>query len=127
MSHKFDEYKLKLWSEKVKVKYNHTCQKCGSHRNLHSHHLRQKSLNPKLAYIVSNGTCLCRKCHIELHKKIGFGKHSFDEVMSWHKSRKHHKKRVEYRTGPIKVNYKPRKLKYRKIKFKMVPRRTRKR
>jgi len=62
---------------------------------------------------------------MELHKKIGFGKHSFDEVMSWHKARKKHT--IERRTGPIRVVYKPRKLKYKKLKIKLVPRRTRKR
>jgi hypothetical protein len=113
---KFDESRLAKWSEAVRAKYG-KCQKCGSHRNLHAHHIKQKSIHPKYAYTISNGTCLCRKCHMDLHKKIGFGKHSFDEVMSWHKDRKNHKKQVEYRNKPIRVVYKPRKLKYSRTKY----------
>ena len=121
---KFDESRLKKWADTVKSKYG-KCQKCGSTRNLHAHHIKQKSIHPKYAYTVSNGTCLCRKCHMELHKKIGFGKHSFDEIMSWHKKKKHHKKTTEYRNYPLKVVYRRKKLVYSKTKYKVRIRRRR--
>jgi uncharacterized Zn finger protein len=52
----------KLWSEVVKVRDKHTCQKCGSQDNLNSHHIYGKKTNA-LKFNLDNGITLCASCH----------------------------------------------------------------
>jgi hypothetical protein len=60
-------YKLNKWAKKVYRKNNYTCVACGyrdnGDLNLEAHHIVPKSINPRLAYRVSNGVALCSKCH----------------------------------------------------------------
>jgi len=109
---KWDETRLRHWREKVLSRAGHKCQKCGSKSNLHAHHIKQKSIHPHLAYVVSNGKCLCEKCHMALHKKIGFGRHTWEEIKQ--KFGRH----VEYRTGKInsRINYSKMRLIYNVVK-----------
>lgn len=54
----------KSWSFSVKCRDHFECQKC--HRKggeLHSHHIRKWSSDPRLRYLLSNGICLCEGCH----------------------------------------------------------------
>ena len=59
--------KLNKWAKKVYKKYHHTCVACGykdgGDLNLEAHHIVPKSINPRLAYRVSNGVALCSECH----------------------------------------------------------------
>ena len=62
------------WSYEVKERDGFTCVVCGStNRKLHSHHLESYRSNKELRTEVSNGVCLCDKCHKEFHKKFGYG------------------------------------------------------
>jgi hypothetical protein len=114
----FDESRLREWREAVLRRDHHKCQQCGSRGKLHAHHKKQKSIHPSLAYAVSNGTTLCQKCHMALHKKIGFGKHSWKEIYQKYicKSHKSHYKRVEHRNKPISSRVKHTKLVYRVVR-----------
>lgn len=58
-----DDVHYREWRDAVKQKYNNTCVKCGSDKNLHSHHVKSWELYPEIRYKVSNGILLCAKCH----------------------------------------------------------------
>ncbi|CAA6798833.1 MAG: Unknown protein [uncultured Sulfurovum sp.] len=59
--------KLAKWAKKVYKKNNYTCVACGyqggGSKKLEAHHIVPKSINPRLAYRVSNGVTLCSACH----------------------------------------------------------------
>lgn len=59
----------KKWSFLVKQKFNFTCQKCGSNKNLHAHHIKSWRKFPDLRFDLDNGLCLCKECHIIEHNK----------------------------------------------------------
>lgn len=50
---------------------NNKCQKCGSSERLETHHIRNFADYPELRETVSNGACLCRKCHKKFHSIYG--------------------------------------------------------
>ena len=64
---KRNSYKYRKWREKVLVRDNYTCQKCGSKTNLHVHHKKSFAGNPKLRFDIDNGVTLCEICHRSLH------------------------------------------------------------
>ncbi len=68
-------YKYQKWRKSVFKRDDYTCQICGKKGiELNAHHIDTVYNNPKLIFNKKNGKTLCKKCHIELHKKIGWGK-----------------------------------------------------
>ena len=67
---KFTGWALKHWSDAVKLSYNNTCASCGSLKELEAHHIFSRKDFPEMASLIHNGICLCRSCHIQLHKDI---------------------------------------------------------
>jgi len=66
----------KMWREKVFIRDDYACQKCGKTGcELHPHHLIQvKDLIGKdegMIYEVDNGITLCKECHRKIHRKRG--------------------------------------------------------
>lgn len=63
----------KIWRNEVYKKDNWTCRickrKCGN-KEIVAHHLKLFSDFPELRFSVDNGITLCRKCHLEIHKKL---------------------------------------------------------
>lgn len=56
----------KEWRQKVFDRDGFQCQMCGQiGGRLECHHIRPKYRFPELTLEVSNGICLCRKCHQE--------------------------------------------------------------
>lgn len=59
--------KLSKWAKKIYKQNNYQCLACGyragGNIRLEAHHIVPKSINPKLAYRLSNGVTLCSKCH----------------------------------------------------------------
>jgi 5-methylcytosine-specific restriction endonuclease McrA len=59
--------KLSKWAKKIYKKNNYTCVACGyragGNLRLEAHHIVPKSINPQLAYRISNGVTLCSECH----------------------------------------------------------------
>lgn len=60
------------WANDNKTIYDRQCAKCGSKRNLHSHHIMPRNTHPELAENYANGITFCNKCHREFHGKYGF-------------------------------------------------------
>ena len=65
----------KEWGFEIKKQYNFTCDICGDNRggNLISHHLDGYNWCKDKRIDITNGVCLCEKCHKEFHKKYGYG------------------------------------------------------
>lgn len=59
--------KSNYWSIAVKKRDNYKCVECDSSENLHSHHIKPKSLYPELRYDLDNGVTLCKSCHFKIH------------------------------------------------------------
>ena len=59
-------YALQNWSDVVQKRDRNTCKVCGEKSKL-THHIFQKTFNPKLSLNINNGIALCKKCHNEVH------------------------------------------------------------
>ena len=68
----------KIWSSKVKQRDNYTCQNknckfIGKPNDwiMTSHHIENFAENKDQRLKINNGITLCKKCHINFHKKFG--------------------------------------------------------
>jgi hypothetical protein len=60
------------WAIQVKERDKFTCQICDQvGYKLVSHHLESYNNNPDLRTTLSNGVCLCEKCHKSFHHQYG--------------------------------------------------------
>jgi hypothetical protein len=58
------------WRNLVFERDSFTCQKCFVKGGiLNAHHIKEFAKYPNLRFELSNGLTLCKKCHIEEHKK----------------------------------------------------------
>lgn len=63
---------FKLWRESVFARDNYTCQKCKAKGGyLHPHHIFNFATHLDLRFAIDNGITLCKKCHMQFHKKYG--------------------------------------------------------
>lgn len=56
------------WSNAVRERDEHTCQRCGTTNDIHAHHIAPRSRRPDLKYDVANGIALCGNCHRWCHE-----------------------------------------------------------
>lgn len=66
-SREVDPYTRKLCFERD----GWECQKCGSEKNLHCHHIKSYGLNKVIANDIDNCITLCKDCHKKIHKMDG--------------------------------------------------------
>lgn len=58
------------WRNEVFKRDNYTCQNCKKVGDvLNAHHVKPFSIYPELRFELSNGLTLCKRCHIDYHKK----------------------------------------------------------
>ena len=62
-------YALQSWSKSVKKRDDKKCTECGDDKNLHAHHVLQKSIYPEFTFVISNGITVCQPCHMKIHKE----------------------------------------------------------
>lgn len=80
------------WRSIIKSRADYTCFICAKRHSpykLHAHHIESYSDNPGLRTAVSNGVCLCEKCHLKLHDRYGYGHNTraqFDEFVKTNKA-----------------------------------------
>lgn len=61
-----------VWSNLIKERDNHTCQKCGiSDGIMIAHHIDPVINNPIESLDLDNGLTLCKKCHKHVHNQTG--------------------------------------------------------
>jgi hypothetical protein len=71
---RFKDPSYVAWRKAVLERDGYVCQQCGRQckkyeRGLAAHHIKPYASYPDLRYEVSNGTTLCRPCHMALHGK----------------------------------------------------------
>lgn len=60
----------KLWRLAVFERDKYTCRVCNTKGGiLHAHHIKEWAKHSELRFDINNGLTLCRKCHIEVHRK----------------------------------------------------------
>ena len=72
------------WSRYIKVRDQLTCMMCGvkpGAGRLESHHIYPKSLYPAKELELSNGICLCLKCH----RGVVHSENTFNDGGNWKK------------------------------------------
>jgi 5-methylcytosine-specific restriction endonuclease McrA len=69
-----DDEEFQEWAREVKIKDEFTCQICDSKGGfLEAHHLNSWNRFPEERYLISNGRCLCKRCHKRFHDTYGYG------------------------------------------------------
>jgi hypothetical protein len=71
MKRDYNDKQYKAWRAAVRKRDGSKCMmpKCTMKRRVVVHHIKRWADYPELRYIVSNGICLCRKCHISIQNK----------------------------------------------------------
>lgn len=65
----------------VKKRDNYTCACCKQRGGvLVSHHINSYNCYPDGRYDIDNGITLCQKCHLDFHKKYGFGNNNEQQL-----------------------------------------------
>ena len=63
-------YKYKKWKLNVYKQNNYICKLCcKTNCKLNAHHIKSAKDFPELRYDITNGICLCVKCHKDIHHK----------------------------------------------------------
>jgi len=60
-------YIAKKWRETVLQRDHFICQKCGSRKRLHVHHILSFAEHPKHRWDINNGLTVCASCHEAIH------------------------------------------------------------
>lgn len=68
---------------KKAIKNRGFCEVCGTASELVAHHIESWKANPELRTEITNGACLCKKCHISFHKKYGYGNNDRNQYKSF--------------------------------------------
>lgn len=60
-----------IWQRAIREKDNSTCRRCGIYqKSIHTHHIATRARRPDLKHDISNGMCLCGRCHSWVHNNI---------------------------------------------------------
>jgi hypothetical protein len=100
------------WREKILKKYNYTCLKCKTKKNLEVHHVYNVKDYPELMENLKNGIVLCKKCHKEFHKVYGKRKNNPGQILEFlgvktKNSDKNSANMANLKTPPTEHRFKP--------------------
>ena len=74
----YNKQRHRKWSDEVLRRDKYLCQDCKRYGRMIAaevaHHIKPIAEQPDLAYQLSNGVALCRKCHNKRHPEKG-GRH----------------------------------------------------
>ena len=60
-----------IWQRAIREKDNSICRRCGIYqKSIHTHHIAPRSRRPDLKHDISNGMCLCGRCHSWVHNNV---------------------------------------------------------
>lgn len=78
MMNRSDDQYYEEWRSEVVKKYKNKCAICKRKKcKKHAHHLDGWNIAPEMRYEVSNGICLCSKCHNDFHNIYGRGNNTY--------------------------------------------------
>lgn len=72
-------FRAYIWANMVKSRARYNCQVCTSNKELQSHHLHGFKEHPDLRLELTNGVCLCKKCHEEYHDTNGYANNTKED------------------------------------------------
>lgn len=72
-------YEFKFWQIAVFKRDKHTCQCCGSKKNINAHHLDGYNWCKEKRTDIDNGITLCEECHKMFHHVYGYGNNTKDQ------------------------------------------------
>lgn len=80
-----NDNKCRRWAVTIKERDSFKCRisSCNSSVNLVAHHLDGYDNHLNKRYDLDNGITLCRDCHIEFHRKYGFGNNTKEQFEEW--------------------------------------------
>lgn len=73
------------WREKVLVRDDFTCQKCGNKNEINTHHIIPYKLNKEIALNPDNGITLCNSCHRKYHSIYGHNNSNIETLNEYFK------------------------------------------
>ncbi|PAD35964.1 HNH endonuclease signature motif containing protein [Terribacillus saccharophilus] len=62
---------------------NHECQACKSDEKPEVHHVYSFGAYEELRTNPNNGIVLCRDCHVDFHRKHGYGENTLEQFTEW--------------------------------------------
>ncbi|MFP3467817.1 HNH endonuclease, partial [Leifsonia sp. SIMBA_070] len=69
---------------------SYTCDLCGKQGKwgdgLNAHHLNSYDWDKQNRTNIDNGITLCKKCHMDFHKKYGYGKNTKEQYSKFKES-----------------------------------------
>ncbi|MGL4850926.1 MAG: HNH endonuclease [Clostridium sp.] len=71
------------WRKDVYEKFNHTCQCCGSTKNIVAHHIFNYKDNFEKALDLENGIVLCSECHKLFHREFGYSNNTQQQLLNF--------------------------------------------
>ncbi len=70
-----------LWRKSCLERDNFTCQKCGQRGGeLNAHHINNFAEFPESRTTIENGIVLCKRCHLNFHKKYGYKNNTKEQL-----------------------------------------------
>lgn len=73
----------RCWVGAVRLRDGFKCKKCGSYKDLQSHHIIPVGDESDLSYDINNGMCLCKRCHTRFHSIYGKVNIGYYEIYSF--------------------------------------------
>lgn len=78
-----DSRDCKAWSKSIMIASDYKCIVCGDNKRLNAHHLDGFKWCVERRFDLTNGACMCIKCHKDFHSKYGSGKNTESQFIEY--------------------------------------------